>query len=76
MEKCEDTGSKPTNTDVISNSVKTAFDCTDGLHKVGISSIPVCVNTVTHNEFASASQNMSVVTDVLVALKINSLILF
>ena len=55
MEKFENIGSKLTNTNVISNGVENASECTEGMHQVGVSSIPVCVNTDTHNEFASAS---------------------
>ena len=73
VEKLKDTGSKLTNTNVISNDVENASECTEGVHQVGVSSIPICVNTDTQNEFASVlhtrEQNC-------LLYEINSLILF
>ena len=53
--RLRDTCSNLANTNMSSNGVENASEYTDGVHQVGISSTPACVNTDTHNEFAFAS---------------------
>ena len=55
MEEVENTGNKLANVNMISSGVENASEFTEGVHQVGVSSLPICVNTDTHNEFAAAS---------------------